>query len=59
MTTKSVDLPHDLLAERSFIGCLLVDGQSYDDISDLDLVRDDFYHPKFGIIYICIQDLAN
>ena len=59
MTTKSVDLPHDLLAERSLIGCLLVDGQSYDDISDLDLVRDDFYHPKFGIIYICIQDLAN
>ena len=53
------ELPHDLLAEKSLIGCLLVDGQSYDDISDLALVKEDFYHPKYGTLFVCIQDLAN
>ena len=55
--TTHQELPHDLLAEKSLIGCLLVDGQSYDDISDLALVKEDFYHPKYGTLFVCIQDL--
>ena len=52
------ELPHDLLAEKSLIGCLLVDGQSYDDISDLALGK-----KKISItqnmerLFVCIQDL--
>lgn len=56
--TQVHDLPHDLLAEKSLIGCLLVDGQSVDDISDLKLKREDFYHPQYGIIFEAISDLG-
>ena len=56
---RNQELPHDLIAEKSLIGCLLVDGQSYDEISDLALNKEDFYHPKYGTLFICIQDLAN
>lgn len=52
------ELPHDLLAEKSLIGCLLVDGQSYDDISDLKLKREDFFHPQYGMIFDAIADLS-
>jgi replicative DNA helicase len=52
------ELPHDLLAEKSLIGCLLVDGQSYDDISDLKLKREDFFHPQYGMIFDSIADLS-
>lgn len=52
------ELPHDLLAEKSLIGCLIVDGNNYDEISDLKLKREDFYHPSYGIIFDAICDLA-
>tara|TARA_R110002072_G_scaffold1989_1_gene16253 strand:- start:25688 stop:27064 length:1377 start_codon:yes stop_codon:yes gene_type:complete len=51
------ELPHDILAERSLLGCLLIDGESYDDISDLKIVGSDFYHPQYGVIYQAIYDL--
>lgn len=52
------ELPHDILAEKSLVGCLLIDGLSFDEISDLKLKKDDFFHPKYGMIYEAIADLA-
>lgn len=52
------ELPHDLLAERSLLGCLIIDGQAFDDISDLKLAGTDFFHPKYGVIFEAIKDLA-
>ena len=59
MSQKNQELPHDLLSEKSLIGCLLIDGQSFDDIVDLNLKNEDFYHPKYGNIFSCIKDLAD
>lgn len=50
-------MPHDLLAEKSLIGCLLIDGSSFDEISDVGLSKDDFYHPQFAQIYQVVKDL--
>ncbi|WP_127714791.1 replicative DNA helicase [Halobacteriovorax sp. HLS] len=52
-------LPHDLLAEKSLLGCLIMDGNSFDEMSDLKLKREDFYHPQYGVIYEAITDLNN
>ncbi len=52
------ELPHDLLAEKSLIGCLIIDGSSFDDISDLKLSSEQFFHPQYGIIFDAIADLA-
>ncbi len=51
------ELPHDLLAEKSLIGCLLIDGESYHEISDTGLSKDDFFSPKFSMIFEIIFDL--
>ncbi len=51
------ELPHDLLAEKSLVGCLIIDGTAIDDIADLKLSKDDFYDPKMGIIFNAIKDL--
>jgi len=59
MSQKNQELPHDLLAEKSLIACLLVDGQSYDEIVDVALAKDDFFHPKYGTLFTCIKDLAD
>ena len=56
---KANELPHDLLAEKSLIGCLLVDGSVYDEISDLAIMSRDFHHPRYGIVFDVIKDLAN
>ena len=58
MSNAVSELPHDLLAEKSLIGCLLVDGQAVDQISDLKLNREDFFHPQYGIIFEAVADLA-
>ena len=52
------ELPHDLLAEKSFLGCLLIDGQSIDEVSNLSLKRDDFFHPQYAKVFEAIQDLS-
>lgn len=54
----SRELPHDLLAEKSLLGCLLLDGESFDDINDLKLKGSDFYHPQYGMIFEAIADLV-
>ena len=51
------ELPHDLAAEKALLGCLLIDNSSFDEISDVNLLPDDFYHPQYGIIFGVIKDL--
>ncbi len=58
MTAPIRELPHDLLAEKSLIGCLLIDGASFDQMSDIGLSREDFFHPQYGVIFDAIRDLS-
>lgn len=51
-------LPHDHLAEKALLGCLLVDSSSFDEVSDLRLDKDDFHHRRHGIIYEVVADLV-
>ena len=51
------ELPSDLLAEKSLLGCLILDNQSYDQISDLKLTDKDFYHPAYGKVFRAISEL--
>jgi replicative DNA helicase len=51
------ELPHDYLAERSLLGCLIIDGGSFDQVIDLSLAREDFYHPHYGHIYEAIREV--
>lgn len=52
------ELPHDFIAEKALIGCLLVDNNSFDEISSLKLTVKDFYHPQFGMIFDAISNLV-
>ncbi|HLE12097.1 MAG: replicative DNA helicase [Bdellovibrionales bacterium RIFOXYD12_FULL_39_22] len=51
------DLPHDLLAEKSLLSCLIIDGLNFDEISDLCMSREDFFNPQYGMIFDAIKDL--
>jgi replicative DNA helicase len=51
------ELPHDITAEKALLGCLLIDNQSFDEISDIGLQKEDFYHPQFAIIFEAMKDL--
>ena len=31
------ELPHDLLAEKALVGCLIIDGSVFDEISNLNI----------------------
>ncbi|RLA61728.1 MAG: replicative DNA helicase [Epsilonproteobacteria bacterium] len=55
--SEARELPHDLLAEKSLLGCLIIDSSAVDDLSDLKIDQKDFYHPQYGIIYESILDL--
>jgi replicative DNA helicase len=58
MSQSSInELPHDIAAEKALLGCLLIDNSSFDEISDVSLNQDDFYHPQYGIIFQAIKDL--
>ena len=52
------ELPHDLLAEKALIGCLIVDGSIFDEISNLKLSSSQFYDPRYGILFDIIVDLS-
>lgn len=58
MSREGRELPHDLMAERAFLGCLLVDNRSFDEVTDVGLTEEDFYHPQYGIIYKGIRELS-
>ncbi len=51
------ELPHDLLAEKSLIGCLLIDGDSFGEVSNLKITSKDFYDKRLGIIFEVIVDM--
>ncbi|MCY4643576.1 MAG: replicative DNA helicase [Bacteriovoracales bacterium] len=53
------ELPHDLLAEKSFLSCLLVDGQAIDEVVELGIKREDFHHPKHGKVFSAILELSH
>jgi len=52
------ELPHDILAEQSLLGSLIIDGSCFDEISNLKLDKADFYHPQYGHIFDAIGELA-
>jgi replicative DNA helicase len=54
---KNVELPHDLAAEKALLGALLIDNAGMDEISDLSLKEEDFYHPQYASIFGAIRDL--
>jgi replicative DNA helicase len=58
MQREGRELPHDLLAEKALIGCLLIDNATFDEITDVDLDKEDFYHPQYGVIFQGIKELA-
>lgn len=51
------ELPHDLGAEKALLGCLLIDNSSFDEVSDVSLQQEDFYHPQYGTIFQSIKEL--
>lgn len=51
------EYPHDLLAEKSLLGSLIVDGNAFDEIVDLKLSSEDFYHPQYGQVFDAISQL--
>lgn len=51
------ELPHDFTAEKAVLGSLLIDNRSFDEISDLGLAADDFYHPQYGMIFEAMREL--
>ncbi len=52
------ELPHDLLAEKALIGCLIIDGAAFDEISNLQLEEENFYDPRYGKVFTVIRDLS-
>jgi replicative DNA helicase len=56
--TQQSDLPHDFLSEKALIGSLLIDNRAFDEITDIQLSLEDFYHPQYGVIFDAINDLA-
>ena len=50
--------PHDINAERSVIGSMLMDRDAISEVSAI-LIKDDFYNTQYGIIYDAMVDLYN
>lgn len=57
--SKTKELPHDILAEKSLVGCLIIDGMAFDQVADLSLKKEDFYHPQYGHIFESIKELVS
>ena len=57
-TTLAKELPHDLLAEKSLLGCILIDASGFEEISDLKIEKDDFYHPQYSMVFDAVRELA-
>ncbi len=51
------ELPHDFTAEKALLGCLLVDNRALDEVSDLALRPEDFYHPQYGLVFEAVREL--
>ena len=53
------ELPRDLLAEKSLIGCLVIDGRVFDEIIEFSLEKSDFYHHHYGLIFDGLKQLSD
>ena len=53
------ELPRDILAEKSLIGCLIIDGRVFDEITDFSLEKGDFYHSSYGLIFESLKQLSD
>ena len=51
------EMPHDLLAERSLVGCLMIDQMAFDQVIEIQLTADDFYDPKLAVVFSAIRNL--
>ncbi len=58
LNTPANELPHDLLAEKALVGCLIIDGTAYAEISNLKLTSAQFYDPRYGLVFDVITDLS-
>lgn len=56
-TNNAPEMPHDMQAEKALLGCLLIDNGSFDEISDVALIPEDFYHPQYGSIFGAVKEL--
>ncbi|MBF0300263.1 MAG: replicative DNA helicase [Oligoflexia bacterium] len=54
---ETQELPHDLLAEKSLLGCLLIDSDAHDEINDLNIKKEDFFHPQYRVVFESIMDI--
>lgn len=52
------ELPHDLLAEKALVGCLIIDGAAFHEISNLKIEEEHFYDPRYGKVFLVIRDLS-
>ena len=50
--------PHDMNAERSVIGSMLMDRDAISEVSAI-LTKEDFYNTQYGIIFDAMVDLYN
>lgn len=57
MSENRFELPHDIGAEKALLACILIDQKSFDEISDIALTKEDFYHPQYAIIFEALKDL--
>jgi len=58
LNNQTNELPHDLLAEKALVGCLIIDGSAYAEISNLKLDSAQFYDPRYGLVFDVITDLS-
>jgi replicative DNA helicase len=58
LNNQANELPHDLLAEKALVGCLIIDGTAYAEISNLKLSSSQFYDPRYGFVFDVITDLS-
>lgn len=54
---SNIEMPHDLLSERSLIGCLLIDQAAYDRLNEIKIAPEDFYDKRHGMIFQVIKEL--
>lgn len=52
------ELPHDLLAEKALVGSLIIDGEVFDEISNLKLKPEHFFDKRHGFLFDVITDLS-
>ena len=51
-------MPHSLEAEQSVIGSMIMDRDAILTASE-QLVKDDFYHQQYGVLFEMMTDLVN